>query len=163
MSNTYNNRKQPINKEEYCERRIRRREISRKKRKRRNLFFAACFFVVLVLIIGIILLCKSCSLCKNTPVPGSMSDSRIVGSYILSDNSCMYVFKEDGSGYLQLIDGSQYSFTFLLTDATLKIYFESSSVSDSTYTVSFNDGGLILTAAKGTVTPGKEYILRRTQ
>ena len=44
---------------------------------------------------------------SNTAV-SIVSDSRIIGSYMLSDNSCTYTFKEDGSGYLQLTGGSQY-------------------------------------------------------
>ena len=111
MSNipSNDNRKQPISEEEYRRRQIRRRrEIARKKQQRRNLFFAGCAAVVLVLIVGIILLCKSCSSDKPAAASGSISDSRIIGSYMLSDNSCTYTFKEDGSGYLQLTGGSQY-------------------------------------------------------
>lgn len=164
MSNipSNDNRKQPISEEEYRRRQIRRRrEIARKKRQRRNLFFAGCAAVVLVLIVGIILLCKSCSSDKPATTSGSISDSRIIGSYMLSDNSCTYIFKEDGSGYLQLSGGSQYNFTFSLADKTLKIDFESAAVSDSTYTVAFSDSGLTLTAVEGTITPDQEYILNR--
>lgn len=160
-------RKRPITKEEYYRRRQiqRRREMARKKRKRRNLLFSVCTAVLLALIISIILLCKSCSLNIPAEVPDaasdSKSDSNIIGSYILSDNSCTYTFKENGSGYLQLIGGSQYNFTFSLADKTLKIDFENAAVSDSSYTVVFNDNGLTLTAVEGTIKPGKEYILNR--
>lgn len=156
------NRKQPIGEEEYRRRQVRRRrEIARKKRQRRKLFFVGCAAVVLVLIVGIILICKSCSSDNFAVASGSISDSRIIGSYMLSDNSCTYTFNEDGSGCLQLSGGSQYNFTFSLADKTLKIDFESAAVSDSTYTVAFSDSGLTLTAVDGTITPGKEYILNR--
>lgn len=156
------NRKQPINEEVYRRRQIRRRrETARKKWQNKNLFFAACTAVVLVLIVGIILLCRSCSSDKPATASDNISDSRIIGSYALSDDSCTYTFKEDGSGYLQLEGGSQYNFTFLLADKTLKIDFENTAVSDSAYTVVFNDSGLTLTAVEGTITPGKEYILNR--
>ena len=67
----------------------------------------------------------------------------------------------DDDGCLPLTGGGQYNFTFSLADKTLKIDFENTAVSDSTYTVVFNDNGLTLTAVEGTVTPGKEYILNR--
>lgn len=152
-------RKWPITKEEYYRRRQiqRRREMARKKRKRRNLLFSVCAAVLLALIIGIILLCKSCSSNIPAEVPDAASDSKsdssIIGSYILSDNSCTYTFKENGSGYLKLPGGSQYNFTFSLADKTLKIDFENAAVSDSSYTVVFNDGGLTLTAVEGTIKP----------
>lgn len=62
---------------------------------------------------------------------------------------------------MQLTGGSQYNFTFSLTNKTLKIDFESAAVSDSTYTVAFNDRSLTLTAVKGTAATGKEYILNK--
>lgn len=164
MSNipSNDNKKQPVSEEEYRRRQTQRRiKIARKKFRRRNLFFTGCAAVVFVLIIGIILLCKSCSSNKPATASGSISDSRIIGSYTLSENSCTYTFKEDGSGYLQLTGGSQYNFNFSLADKTLKIDFESTAVSDSTYTVVFNESGLTLTAAEGTVAPGKEYILNK--
>ncbi len=164
MSNipSNDNRKQPISEEEYRRRQIRcRRKTVGKKRQRRHLFFAACAAVVLVLTVGIILLCKSCSSDKPATASGNISDSRIIGSYMLSDNSYTYTFREDGSGYLRLTGGSQYNFTFSLTDTTLKIDFESTAVSDSTYTVAFSDSGLTLTAVEGTITPSQEYTLNR--
>ena len=95
----------------------------------------------------------------NSPV--AASDGRIIGSYMLSDNSCTYTFKEDGSGYLRLAGGNRYNFTFSLTDTILEIDFENTAVSDSTYTVALNGSELTLTATGGTVTPGREYILSR--
>ncbi len=106
-------RKWPITKEEYYRRRQiqRRREMARKKRKRRNLLFSVCAAVLLALIIGIILLCKSCSSNIPAEVPDAASDSKsdssIIGSYILSDNSCTYTFKENGSGLtLTAVEGT---------------------------------------------------------
>lgn len=162
MSNapSYDNREQSINEEKHHRRQIQcRHERTKKKLQRRNLFFAACVAVLLVLIIGIVLLCKSCTSIK----PFTSSDSRIVGSYILSDRSCTYAFQEDGSGYLQLTGGSQYAFNYTLKGNTLRINFESTAITDSTYTVAFNDSRLTLMAGKGTIAPGKEYVLNRIQ
>ena len=78
------------------------------------MFFAGCAAVVLVLMIGMVLLCKSCLANKAVLAPGSITNSRIVGSYTLLNNACTYTFKEDGSGYLQQAGGNQYNFTFSL-------------------------------------------------
>lgn len=149
----YGNEKQSLREEVFCRRQLRHRRETAKKKRRRNLFFAVCTGMLLILIVGILLLCKSCAL-KNS---SEALNRGIIGSFLLSDKSCTYAFKEDGSGYLLLNGGSQYAFTYTLTGNTLKIRFINAAVADSTYTVAFRDNRLTLIAGKGTVSPGTEY------
>ena len=169
MSNipSNDNRKQSISEEEIRTRRAKRRKEAMKKRKKQqSIFFSVCAAILILLTVIIVLICRSCSSGKaNDTLTGSLSsavsDSRIVGSYILSDDSCTYVFKADATGYLQLTGGSQYEFNYILKDDTLSIDFKSSAITDSKYTVAFKSDGIILTAAEGTISPGTEYKLNK--
>lgn len=156
------NRKQPISEEEIRARRAKRRKEAMKKRKKQqSIFFSVCAAIFILLTVIIVLICRSCSSRKPAKASGGISDNRIVGSYILSDDSCTYVFKEDSTGYLQLAGGSQYEFNYILRDDTLSIDFKSSAITDSKYTVAFKSDGIILTAAEGTISSGTEYKLNK--
>ena len=166
-STNYQPQRRAMTEEEIRTRQTKRRQEAMKKRKKqRTIFFSACAAILILLILGIVLLCRSCSSGKaNDTLTGSLSsavsDSRIVGSYILSDDSCTYVFKEDATGYLQLTGGSQYEFNYILKDDTLSIDFKSSAITDSKYTVAFKSDGITLTAVEGTISPGTEYKLNK--
>ena len=80
----------------------------------------------------------------------------------MSDKSCVYTFREDGSGELRL-PGAPYRFRFTLSGRTLSIDFEAEALTDCEYEVAYTDTGLELTAGKGTATQGEKYILNRTE
>ena len=80
---------------------LRRRELRRsaikKQKRRRTLFLTACALAAVLLIAGIVLLCRSCGRSESSP-----HDESIYGSFAMSDKSCVYTFREDGSGELRL-------------------------------------------------------------
>ena len=80
----------------------------------------------------------------------------------MSDRSCVYTFREDGSGELRL-SGAPYRFRFTLSGRTLSIDFEAEALADCEYEVAYTDTGLELTAGNGTVKQGEMYILNRTE
>ena len=136
-------------------RKLRRAAIKRQKR-RRTLFLTACGLAAVLLIAGIVLLCRSCG------HESSPHNESIYGSFAMSDRSCVYTFREDGSGELRL-SGAPYRFRFTLSGRTLSIDFEAEALADCEYEVAYTDTGLELTAGKGTATQGETYILNRTE
>ena len=86
----------------------------------------------------------------------------ICGSFAMSDKSCVYTFREDGSGELRL-SGAPYKFRFTLSGRTLSIDFEAEALTDCEYEVAYIDTGLELTAGKGTATQGEKFTLNRTE
>ena len=78
----------------------------------------------------------------------------------IQSDSCVYTFREDGSGELRL-SGAPYKFHFTLSDRTLSIDYEAEALTDCEYEVAYTDTGLELTAGKGTATQGEKYILNR--
>lgn len=134
---------------------LRRRELRRaaikKHKRRRTLFLTACALAAVLLIAGIVLLCRSC---------GRNED--IYGSFAMSDKSCVYTFREDGSGELWL-SGAPYKFRFTLSGRTLSIDFEAETLTDCEYEAAYTDTGLELTAGKGTATQGEKFTLNRAE
>lgn len=134
---------------------LRRRELRRaaikKHKRRRTLFLTACALAAVLLIAGIVLLCRSC---------GRNED--IYGSFAMSDKSCVYTFREDGSGELWL-SGAPYKFRFTLSGRTLSIDFEAETLTDCEYEAAYTDTGLELTSGKGTATQGEKFTLNRVE
>lgn len=138
---------------------FRRRKLRREKQKRRRtLFLTACGLAAVLLIAGIVLLCRGCGRTEE----GSPHNESIYGSVAMSDRSCVYTFREDGSGELRL-SGAPYKFRFTLSGKTLSIDFAAEALTDCEYEVAYIDTGLELTAGKGTTTQGEKYILNRTE
>jgi len=138
---------------------FRRRKLRREKQKRRRtLFLTACGLAAVLLIAGIVLLCRGCGRTEE----GSPHNESIYGSFAMSDRSCVYTFREDGSGELRL-SGAPYKFRFTLSGKTLSIDFAAEALTDCEYEVAYIDTGLELTAGKGTTTQGEKYILNRTE
>lgn len=137
-----------------CE--LHRAAIKRQKR-RRTLFLTACGLAAVLLIAGIVLLCRGCGRTEGSPHKES-----IYGSFAMSDKSCVYTFREDGSGELRL-SGAPYRFRFTLSGKTLSIDFEAEALADCEYEIAYTDTGLELTAGKGTVTQGEKFTLNRTE
>ena len=137
---------------------LRRRKLRREKQKRRRtLFLTACGLAAVLLIAGIVLLCRGCGRTEGSP-----HNESIYGSFAMSDKSCVYTFRADGSGELRL-SGAPYRFRFTLSGKTLSIDFEAEALTDCEYEVAYTDTGLELTAGKGTTTQGVMYILNRTE
>ena len=137
---------------------LRRRKLRREKQKRRRtLFLTACGLAAVLLIAGIVLLCRSCGRTEGSP-----HNESIYGSFAMSDKSCVYTFREDGSGELRL-SGAPYRFRFTLSGKTLSIDFDAEALADCEYEIAYTDTGLELTAGKGTTTQGEKYILNRTE
>ena len=137
---------------------LRRRKLRREKQKRRRtLFLTACGLAAVLLIAGIVLLCRSCGHTEGSP-----HNESIYGSFAMSDKSCVYTFREDGSGELRL-SGAPYRFRFTLSGKTLSIDFATEALTDCEYEVAYTDTGLELTAGMGTATQGAKYILNRTE
>ncbi len=137
---------------------LRRRKLRREKQKRRRtLFLTACGLAAVLLIAGIVLLCRSCGRSEDSP-----HNESIYGSFAMSDRSCVYTFREDGSGELRL-SGAPYKFRFTLSGRTLSIDFAAEALTDCEYEVAYTDTGLELTAGMGTATQGAKYILNRTE
>lgn len=134
---------------------LRRRKLRREKQKRRRtLFLTACGLAAVLLIAGIVLLCRGCGRSEGT------HNESIYGSFAMSDRSCVYTFREDGSGELRL-SGAPYKFRFTLSGRTLSIDFDAEALTDCEYEVAYTDTGLELTAGMGTATRGEKYILNR--
>lgn len=135
---------------------LRRRKLRREKQKRRRtLFLTACGLAAVLLIAGIVLLCRGCGRTEGSP-----HNESIYGSFAMSDKSCVYTFREDGSGELRL-SGAPYKFRFTLSGRTLSIDFAAEALTDCEYEVAYTDTGLELTAGNGTVKQGEMYILNR--
>ena len=135
---------------------LRRRKLRREKQKRRRtLFLTACGLAAVLLIAGIVLLCRGCGRSEDSP-----HNESIYGSFAMSDRSCVYTFREDGSGELRL-SGAPYRFRFTLSGKTLSIDFAAEALTDCEYEVAYTDTGLELTAGMGTATQGAKYILNR--
>lgn len=135
---------------------LRRRKLCREKQKRRRtLFLTACGLAAVLLIAGIVLLCRGCGRSEDSP-----HNESIYGSFAMSDRSCVYTFREDGSGELRL-SGAPYKFRFTLSGRTLSIDFAAEALTDCEYEVAYTDTGLELTAGMGTATQGAKYILNR--
>lgn len=135
---------------------LRRRTLRREKQKRRRtLFLTACGLAAVLLIAGIVLLCRGCGRTEGSP-----HNESIYGSFAMSDKSCVYTFREDGSGELRL-SGAPYKFRFTLSGRTLSIDFAAEALTDCEYEVAYTDTGLELTAGNGTVKQGEMYILNR--
>lgn len=135
---------------------LRRRKLRREKQKRRRtLFLTACGLAAVLLIAGIVLLCRGCGRSEDSP-----HNESIYGSFAMSDRSCVYTFREDGSGELRL-SGAPYKFRFTLSGRTLSIDFAAEALTDCEYEVAYTDTGLELTAGMGTATQGAKYILNR--
>ena len=141
----------PMTEAEMLRRRELRRAAIKKHKRRRTLFLTACALAAVLLIAGIVLLCRSC---------GRNED--IYGSFAMSDKSCVYTFREDGSGELWL-SGAPYKFRFTLSGRTLSIDFEAESLTDCEYEAAYTDTGLELTAGKGTATQGEKFTLNRAE
>ena len=112
----------------------------------------------MLLLVGIVLLCRCCGRTEE----GSPHNESIYGSFAMSDRSCVYTFREDGSGELRL-SGAPYRFRFTLSGRTLSIDFEAEALADCEYEVAYTDTGLELTAGKGTATQGEKFTLNRTE
>ncbi len=140
---------------------LRRRELRRaaikKQQRRRTLFLTACGLAAVLLIAGIVLLCRGCGRTEDSP-----HNESIYGSFAMSDKSCVYTFREDGSGELRL-SGAPYSFRFTLSGKTLSIDFDAEALADCEYEIAYTDTGLELTAGKGTATQGEKFTLNRTE
>lgn len=140
---------------------LRRRELHRaaikRQKLRRTLFLTACGLAAVLLIAGIVLLCRGCGRTEGSP-----HNESIYGSFAMSDKSCVYTFREDGSGELRL-SGAPYRFRFTLSGKTLSIDFEAEALADCEYEIAYTDTGLELTAGKGTVTQGEKFTLNRTE
>lgn len=140
---------------------LRRRELHRaaikRQKRRRTLFLTACGLAAALLIAGIVLLCRGCGRTEGSP-----HNESIYGSFAMSDKSCIYTFREDGSGELRL-SGAPYRFRFTLSGKTLSIDFEAEALADCEYEIAYTDTGLELTAGKGTVTQGEKFTLNRTE
>ena len=104
---------------------LRRRKLRREKQKRRRtLFLTACGLAAVLLIAGIVLLCRGCGRTEGSP-----HNESIYGSFAMSDKSCVYTFREDGSGELRL-SGAPYKFRFALSGRTLSIDFDAEALTD---------------------------------
>lgn len=140
---------------------LRRRELHRaaikRQKRRRTLFLTACGLAAVLLIAGIVLLCRGCGRTEGSP-----HNESIYGNFAMSDKSCIYTFREDGSGELRL-SGTPYRFRFTLSGKTLSIDFEAEALADCEYEIAYTDTGLELTAGKGTVTQGEKFTLNRTE
>mgnify|MGYP007005694947 CR=1 FL=1 len=149
--------KRPMTEAEILRRRELRRAAIKRQKRRRTLFLTACGLAAVLLIAGIVLLCRGCGHTEGSP-----RNESIYGSFAMSDKSCVYTFREDGSGELRLSD-APYRFRFTLSGRTLSIDFEAEALTDCEYEVTYIDTGLELTAGKGTTTQGEKYILDRTE
>ena len=149
--------KRPMTEAEILRRRELRRAAIKRQKRRRTLFLTACDLAAVLLIAGIVLLCRGCGHTEGSP-----RNESIYGSFAMSDKSCVYTFREDGSGELRLSD-APYRFRFTLSGRTLSIDFEAEALTDCEYEVTYIDTGLELTAGKGTTTQGEKYILNRTE
>lgn len=147
----------PMTEAEILRRRELRRAAIKKQQRRRTLFLTACGLAAVLLIAGIVLLSRSCGRSEDSP-----RNENIYGSFAMSDKSCVYTFREDGSGELRL-SGAPYRFRFTLSGRTLSIDFDAEALTDCEYEVAYTDTGLELTAGKGTTTQGEKYILNRTE
>lgn len=145
----------PMTEAEILRRRELRRAAIKKQQRRRTIFLTACGLAAVLLIAGIVLLCRGCGRTEGSP-----HNESIYGSFAMSDKSCVYTFREDGSGELRL-SGAPYRFRFTLSGKTLSIDFEAEALSDCEYEVAYTDTGLELTAGNGTVKQGEMYILNR--
>ena len=145
----------PMTEAEILHRRKLRRAAIKKQQRRRTLFLTACGLAAVLLIAGIVLLCRGCGRTEGSP-----RNESIYGSFVMSDKSCVYTFREDGSGELRL-SGAPYRFRFTLSGRTLSIDFEAEAPADCEYEVAYTDTGLELTAGNGTVKQGEMYILNR--
>lgn len=141
----------PMTEAEMLRRRELRRAEIKKQKRRRTLFLTACALAAVLLIAGIVLLCRSCG-----------RNEGIYGSFAMSDKSCVYTFREDGSGELWL-SGAPYKFRFTLSGRTLSIDFEAETLTDCEYEAAYTDTGLELTAGKGTATQGEKFTLNRAE
>lgn len=146
----------PMTEAEILRRRELRRAAIKKQQRRRTIFLTACGLAAVLLIAGIVLLCRGCGRSEGT------HNESIYGSFAMSDRSCVYTFREDGSGELRL-SGAPYKFRFTLSGRTLSIDFEAEALTDCEYEVAYTDTGLELTAGMGTATQGAKYILNRTE
>ena len=147
----------PMTEAEMLRRRELRRAAIKRQKRRRTLFLTACGLAAVLLIAGIVLLCRGCGHTEGSP-----RDESIYGSFAMSDKSCVYTFREDGSGELWL-SGAPYKFRFTLSGKTLSIDFAAEALTDCEYEVAYTDTGLELTAGNGTVKQGVMYILNRTE
>ena len=147
----------PMTETEILRRRELRRAEIKKQKRRRTLFLTACGLAAVLLIAGIVLLCRSCGRSE-----GSTYTESIYGSFAMPDKSCVYTFREDGSGELRL-SGAPYRFRFTLSGKTLSIDFDAEALADCEYEITYTDTGLELTAGNGTVKQGEMYILNRTE
>lgn len=147
--------KRPMTEAEILRRRELRRAAIKRQKRRRTLFLTACGLAAVLLIAGIVLLCRGCGHTEGSP-----RNESIYGSFAMSDKSCVYTFREDGSGELRL-SGAPYSFRFTLSGKTLSIDFDAEALTDCEYEVAYTDTGLELTAGNGTVKQGEMYILNR--
>ena len=145
----------PMTEAEMLRRRELRRAAIKKQQRRRTLFLTACGLAAVLLIAGIALLCRGCGRTEGSP-----HNESIYGSFAMSDKSCVYTFREDGSGELRL-SGAPYKFRFTLSGRTLSIDFATEALTDCEYEVAYTDTGLELTAGNGTVKQGEMYILNR--
>lgn len=144
----------PMSEAEILRRRELRRAAIKKQQRRRTIFLTACGLAAVLLIAGIVLLCRGCGRSEGT------HNESIYGSFAMSDRSCVYTFREDGSGELRL-SGAPYKFRFTLSGRTLSIDFDAEALTDCEYEVAYTDTGLELTAGMGTATRGEKYILNR--
>lgn len=147
----------PITETEILRRRELHRAAIKRQKRRRTLFLTACGLAAVLLIAGIMLLCRGCGHTEGSP-----HNESIYGSFAMSDKSCVYTFREDGSGELRL-SGAPYGFRFTLSGKTLSIDFEAEALADCEYEIAYTDMGLELTAGKGTVTQGEKFTLNRTE
>ena len=145
----------PMTEAEMLRRRTLRRAAIKRQKRRRTLFLTACGLAAVLLIAGIVLLCRGCGRTEGSP-----HNESIYGSFAMSDRSCVYTFREDGSGELWL-SGAPYKFRFTLSGRTLSIDFATEALTDCEYEVAYTDTGLELTAGNGTVKQGEMYILNR--
>lgn len=141
----------PMTEAEMLRRRELRRAAIKKHKRRRTLFLTVCGLAAVLLIAGIVLLCRGCG-----------RNEGIYGSFAMSDKSCVYTFREDGSGELWL-SGAPYKFRFTLSGRTLSIDFEAETLTDCEYEAAYTDTGLELTSGKGTATQGEKFTLNRVE
>ena len=147
----------PMTEAEILRRRELRRAAIKRQKRRRTLFLTACGLAAVLLIAGIVLLCRGCGHTEGSP-----RNESIYGSFAMSDKSCVYTFRADGSGELRL-SGAPYRFRFTLSGKTLSIDFDAEALADCEYEITYTDTGLELTAGKGTTIQGEKYILNRTE
>ena len=84
----------------------------------------------------------------------------IIGTFLYEENNTEYEFKEDGTGIMSSGDYN-FEYKYKLDGNVLEIDFIKDEVHDVKYSFELNNGILKLISKEGTVSIGKEYILKK--